>query len=66
MVFALDDELGIRYGRSWADFVLLTVLNEFNDNHLMAFADVKDRPVLKSAIPLTRNARSPAAMSAAA
>ena len=28
MVFALDDELGIRYGRSWADFVLLTVLNE--------------------------------------
>lgn len=28
MVFALDDELGIRHGRSWADFVLLTVLNE--------------------------------------
>lgn len=27
MVFVLDDELGTRHGLSWADFVLLTVLD---------------------------------------
>jgi MarR family transcriptional regulator, organic hydroperoxide resistance regulator len=27
MVFALDDELGTRHGLSWADFVLLAVLD---------------------------------------
>ena len=27
MVFMLDDELGTRHGLSWADFVLLTVLD---------------------------------------
>ena len=28
VVYALDNELGIRQGRSWADFVLLTMLNK--------------------------------------
>ena len=27
MMFVLDDELGTRHGLSWADFVLLTVLD---------------------------------------
>lgn len=27
MVFALDNELGIRHGLQWADFVLMTVLD---------------------------------------
>ena len=31
MVFMLDDELGTHHGLSWADFVLLTVLDAAGD-----------------------------------